>query len=168
MRLALALLLVAGCPSPPAPAAGTSSDTAQAPAPSGTTVAPQTATSVEQPDASANPAQVASARAGVTESDAATLVALGGTYLCDQRVYPQPPAPHLSAWEWAFSDEPAVLAYKLGKQLPGSKREGMTFRYLEGDKVQVVVSVHPVGKSQLRCAKEPPAGSKSLVVASRS
>jgi hypothetical protein len=44
----------------------------------------------------------------------------------------------------------------------------MTFRFLEADKVHVVVSVHALGKSQLGCSKQPPAGAKSLVIASRS
>lgn len=98
--------------------------------------------------------------------EAATLKRLGGTYLCDQRVYPRGEGGHISAWEWAFASEPAELGNQLARELVGSEREDLTFRYKAADgKVDVVVSVEAAAKSSLGC-KDIPAGTKSLVVAS--
>jgi hypothetical protein len=173
MRLALLLLFVARCSAPAEPATHVSATpTRPASAPERPSASARSAPPSSQAPTAAStvPAlapEVAAARAGVTEEDAPTLLALRGTFLCDQRVYPRPPAPHLSAWEWAFPQEPAALADELGKRLPGAQREERVFRYLEGEAVQVAVSVHPLGKSQLGCSKAPPPGTKSLVIASR-
>ncbi|MBL9021521.1 MAG: hypothetical protein JNL21_04950 [Myxococcales bacterium] len=112
------------------------------------------------------PADADAAKAGVLEAGARTLRALGGTYRCDQRIYPAPPSPHISAWEWSFPDEPAALADKLARVLPGATREGATFRYTRDGQVEVTVSVESAERSRLSCG-EIPAGARSLVVASR-
>ncbi|MBL8739820.1 MAG: hypothetical protein JNK04_01965, partial [Myxococcales bacterium] len=89
-------------------------------------MAPSSASSVVavsaiKPPASAGPAEVASAKAGVVETEAATLKRLGGKYLCDQRIYPQGGGGHISAWEWAFEVAPDELAGQLARELPGSE-----------------------------------------------
>ena len=70
------------------------------------------------------------------------LVALGGQYLCDQRIYSPPPGPHISAWEWAFDDDPEMITEKLAQRLSGVEREGSTFRWKGADgAVQAVVTL---------------------------
>lgn len=135
-------------------------------------MAPSSASSVVavsaiKPPASAGPAEVASAKAGVVETEAATLKRLGGKYLCDQRIYPQGGGGHISAWEWAFEVAPDELAGQLARELPGSEREERMFRFKgESGQVDVVVSVEGADKSKLGC-QTIPSGTKSLVVASR-
>jgi hypothetical protein len=95
------------------------------------------------------------------------LVALGGHYLCDQRIYSRPPGPHISAWEWAFDDDPGVLTEKLAQRLPGVERETSTFRWKgPNGAVEAVVSVEDGAKSRLDCSKVP-SSTRSRVVASR-
>ncbi len=132
---------------------------------SGSPSAPPRA-SAAPPGPLATPEAIAAAKAGIVESDAALLRKLGGTYLCDQRIYPHPPAAHISAWEWAFPEEPEALAAKLAAELAGAEREASTFRYAEGGRVQISVTVHAESPSKLGCTAIPP-GTKSLVVASR-
>ena len=62
----------------------------------------------------------------------------------------------------------AFNIFRHAQQSSGATAGTVRVAVTEGDKVEVVVSVHPASKSQLGCAKAPPAGSKSLVVASRS
>jgi hypothetical protein len=111
----------------------------------------------------------AASSADLTGREAPLLKELGGTYLCDERIYPAPPSPHLSAWGWAFTDEPEALAAKLAPRLVGAERDGMTFRFLgAGADVRTVLEVRPAppGAKVLRCDAPPP-GTRSLVVASR-
>jgi hypothetical protein len=123
------------------------------------------ASAAAAPSAVATPAGSAS----VMASDAPTLRALGGTFLCEQRVYPPPPSPHLTAWGWAFAEDPDSLASKLEGRLAGATREGRTFRFLGADgKPQAVVDVREAkaGERVLDCDAPPP-GTRSYVVASR-
>jgi hypothetical protein len=127
-----------------------------------TTVAPATTMTVAP--APTSPAS----REDVMGPTARLLVELGGRYLCDQRVYPHPPAPHLTVWEWAFNDEPGALAEKLAKRLTDTEREERTFRWKGADgSVEAVVSVEDASteKSRLDC-KNIPASTRSFVVAS--
>lgn len=102
----------------------------------------------------------------VFESSATVLRDLGGTYLCDQRIYPAGRGPHISAWEWAFKLSPDELAKKLAAKLPGAEREGMTFRYSSAGEVKAVIDVRAASQgSMLKCANVPP-NTKSFVVAS--
>lgn len=106
-------------------------------------------------------------KASVVGASAALLVELGGTYRCDQRVYPAPPAPHLTAWEWAFAAAPDALAEQLATRLVGAQREGRTFRFLDAKgQPEVVVDVLAPERSMLGCG-DMPAGTGSLVIASR-
>ncbi len=117
--------------------------------------------------ASATEAETASAKAEVTGPDAKILKRLGGTYLCDQRVYPRGGGAHISAWEWAFQMEPTALANALARELPGSSREELSFGYKNADGApDVVVTVDGPARSHLGC-ETIPEGTKSLVVASR-
>lgn len=103
----------------------------------------------------------------VFESNATVLTELGGTYLCDQRIYPAGGGRHISAWEWAFKVSPNELAKKLEEKLPGAARDGLTFRYSNAQgAVEAVIDVRAVSAgSMLNCPKVP-AGTKSFVVAS--
>ena len=94
------------------------------------------------------------------------LLELGGRYLCDQRVYPAGAGPHISAWEWAFDDNPGVLTEKLAKRLSDAEREESTFRWKGPDgAVQAVVTVEDAStKSRLDC-KDISASTRSLIVA---
>jgi hypothetical protein len=117
--------------------------------------------------ATGEPEQIASAKGGVVESDAAILKRLGGTYLCDQRIYPQGGGAHITAWEWAFPIDPSELANALARELPGSQREEQTFGFKNPEgKPDVVVGVDTTERSKLGC-KDIPTGSKSLVMVSR-
>lgn len=92
---------------------------------------------------------------------------MGGTYLCDQRIYARG-GPHISAWEWAFAEDPKTLLHKLTMALVGSERDGDTFRFVsaEGQVTEVVtVGDARTDGSRLRCPSIPK-GTRSLVVAS--
>jgi hypothetical protein len=78
-----------------------------------------TTTIAPQPTAPPSPAS----RADLMGPTAPLLLELGGRYLCDQRVYPAGAGPHISAWEWAFDDDPGVLTEKLAKRLSDAERE---------------------------------------------
>lgn len=109
----------------------------------------------------------APARTEVVGPTAPLLVGLGGTYLCDQRVYAEAANLHISAWEWAFDDDPQALTEKLTKLLTGAERDGSIFRWKGVDgRVAAVVAVEEGSTSPLQCSNGA-ASTKSRVVASQ-
>lgn len=117
--------------------------------------------------ASATDEQASAAKDKITGADSEILKRIGGSYLCDQRVYPRGGGAHISAWEWAFRMDPAALANAIASELPGSSREELSFSYKDASGApDVVVTVDGPDRSHLGCEKIPE-GTKSLVVASR-
>lgn len=84
------------------------------------------------------------------EASAPLLENLGGTYRCDQRAYPPPHAPHISAWEWAFSTPPDAPADRLGSLLHRARRDGLVFRFMTADN-KVAAVVEGAMRARARC-----------------
>lgn len=105
----------------------------------------------------------------VSGKEAATLIRLGGTFLCDQSAFPLPDGTKISAWEWAFTTEADNLATKLERELPGAERDGLAFTF-PGPAIRpsatVAVRPLPMYGSALFCPA-PPAGTKTYVFVTR-
>lgn len=101
----------------------------------------------------------------VVERDASLLKSLGGTYLCDQRVYPSGGGAHISAWEWSFPVAPASLAESITGKLKGSARKGLTVRL--GENVVIDIKDGTSGKSTLGCLGVPVTTKSLLVISTR-
>ena len=101
--------------------------------------------------------------------DSQSLQALGASFQCEERVYLEPPRPHITWWGWASPKPPAQLFEELSARLPAAGREGNTMLRLaakEGENADVTVSVGDasVRGSVPRCSEAAPEGTKSLVV----
>jgi hypothetical protein len=127
------------------------------------TAAPTAAASGSAAAAQISAEELKKSQGLLVERDASLLKELGGTYLCDQRVYPSGGGAHISAWEWSFPVSPASLAETLGGKVKGASRAGLTIRL--GENVVVDIKDGASGKSTLGCLGIP-VTTKSLVVVS--
>jgi hypothetical protein len=98
--------------------------------------------------------------------------AYGGTFICEERVHPRPPAPHITWWGWAFGVEAKTKYDELAKTFAGAERNDATLTLTFSDRADgrptIVVSLEDVASPRdlPKCSQPLPAGAKSRAVIS--
>jgi hypothetical protein len=96
------------------------------------------------------------------------------TYLCEQRVYPSAPGPHITWAAFASESSPsAVVEYylqKLGDAGFIKQEDGGIWRFEKGSgQINRVLHIMPVGAGSphRQCVEKPPSDSRSIILISR-
>jgi hypothetical protein len=96
----------------------------------------------------------------------------GGTFLCEERVYPNRSALHITWWGWAFAVDAKTKYEELATAFVGAERDdaALTLRFGRGDggTPDVVITLEDVGGGRgiPQCAEPLPAGARSRAVVS--